>query len=158
MDLSTKLPADSSSGWGEQQPSSGGSSSSSSSSSGARLVVGSLDVNVGAVLPAEELMGQLPNDVSASSARAYLSNVCVAGAVRRHGVARRLMAAAEARAAAQGVRHLYVHVVADNEAAARLYVSAGFEVEAEESEAYARALQRPRRRILHKRLSEAVTD
>jgi hypothetical protein len=51
MELSTKLPADSASGSG---------SPSSSSSSSAQLVVGSLDINQGAVLPAEELVGRLP--------------------------------------------------------------------------------------------------
>jgi hypothetical protein len=42
MDLSTKLPADDGGGGA------------------ARLVVGTLDVNVGAVLPAEELAGRRP--------------------------------------------------------------------------------------------------
>lgn len=91
-------------------------------------------------------------DGGAAAARGYLSNVCVTPAVRRRGVARALMAAAEAAAAGAGVRHLYVHVVADNAAAERLYVGAGFEVEREETEAVARQLQRPRRKILHKRL------
>lgn len=42
LDASTKLPADAAS----QQP--------------AQLVVGSLDINQGAVLPAEDLVGRLP--------------------------------------------------------------------------------------------------
>jgi ribosomal protein S18 acetylase RimI-like enzyme len=84
--------------------------------------------------------------------RAYLSNVCVAAAARRRGVAAALMSAAEAHAAQAGVRHLYVHVVADNAAAVALYGRMGYEVEAEEGEAQARALGRPRRKILHKRL------
>jgi hypothetical protein len=94
----------------------------------------------------------LRQDGTAAMARAYLSNVCVARAVRRRSVARALMAAAEAAAAVAGVRHLYVHVVADNVSAAGLYTGCGFEVEAEEGEAQARALRRPRRKILHKRL------
>jgi ribosomal protein S18 acetylase RimI-like enzyme len=94
-----------------------------------------------------------PQDGTAATRRAYLSNVCVAAAARRCGVGRALIAAAERAAAGMGVRHLYVHVVADNEAAAGLYVAAGFEVEAE-GEAYARALQRPRRKILHKMLDD----
>jgi hypothetical protein len=43
MDLSTKLPADAAAGQPVVQ-----------------LVVGSLDINQGAVLPAEELIGRLP--------------------------------------------------------------------------------------------------
>ena len=66
MELSTKLPADA--GIGR----SGSTSSTSSTngggsgggggggSEGVRVVVGSLDVNIGVVLPAEELLGKLP--------------------------------------------------------------------------------------------------
>lgn len=92
-------------------------------------------------------------DGSALLTRAYLSNVCVASAVRRRGVARALMLAAEAHAASQGVRHLYVHVVADNAPAERLYLQMGFQMEEEETEAFARSLRRPRRKILHKQLA-----
>ena len=54
-----------------------------------------------------------------------------------------------------GVGHLYVHVVADNTPARELYCSrCGFEVEAEESESYARMLQRPRRMLLGKQLAK----
>lgn len=45
-----------------------------------------------------------------------------------------------------------VHVEACNEAAAALYQSSGFDVEAEESEATARTLNRNRRLLLHRRL------
>jgi ribosomal protein S18 acetylase RimI-like enzyme len=40
-------------------------------------------------------------------------------------------------------------VEAGNTAAAALYLSSGFEVESEESEAYARGLNRNRRLLLH---------
>ena len=42
-----------------------------------------------------------------------------------------------------------VHVEAINAAAEALYLSSGFAVESEESEAYARALNRNRRLLLH---------
>ena len=42
-----------------------------------------------------------------------------------------------------------VHVEAINTAAEALYLSSGFAVESEESEAYARALNRNRRLLLH---------
>ncbi len=92
MDLSTKLPAD------------------PTSSSGPQIVVGSIDLNIGAVLPAEELHGKLPESGSATG-RAYLSNVCVAKAARRQGVAQALIQRVEQEAMSQGVEHLYVHVV-----------------------------------------------
>ena len=63
MDPSCKLPADERGGpW---------------------LVVGTLDVNQGARLPAEELIGWEPPGAAAAAGRAYLSNVCVHAAVRR---------------------------------------------------------------------------
>jgi hypothetical protein len=51
------------------------------------------------------------------------------------------------------VEHLYVHVVHDNTPAHNLYLSLGYGQEAEETEAFAHAKRRPRRLILHKRLS-----
>eukprot|EP00877_Chromochloris_zofingiensis_P013550 jgi/Chrzof1/8449/Cz03g11010.t1 len=64
MDASTKLPA------GDCQAGT------------ASVVVGSLDLNQGAVLPAEEMVGRQP-EVDVATRRAYLSNVCVAAAARR---------------------------------------------------------------------------
>jgi tmRNA-binding protein len=51
-----------------------------------------------------------------------------------------------------GVQHLYVHVVADNTPAHNLYLSLGYVQEAEETEAFAHSLRRPRRLLLHKQL------
>lgn len=47
-----------------------------------------------------------------------------------------------------------MHVEACNAAAAALYKSSGFDVEAEESEGYARALNRNRRLLLHVKLPQ----
>uniref|UniRef100_A0A1D2A021 N-acetyltransferase domain-containing protein n=3 Tax=Auxenochlorella protothecoides TaxID=3075 RepID=A0A1D2A021_AUXPR len=126
------------------------------------LVVGSLDVNQGLSLPSEDLVGQLPHDpgcgdaagrVAAARGRAYLSNVCVAAAARRRGVARALVAHALLEAAARGTRHAYVHVAASNAAAVRLYrAQCGFSDEQRESEGFARARRRPRRLLLHRAL------
>lgn len=64
------------------------------------------------------------------------------------------MREAEAVARANGVRHLYVHVVTTNAPAVELYRGAGgFDTEAEESEGVARSLGRPKRYLLHKELS-----
>lgn len=134
IDMSSKLP-------------------SSSPSSRARIVIGTLDLNIGSVLPAEELIGKHPEAGDAATTRAYLSNVCVARAARRRGIARDLAVKAEEFARSKGVEALYVHVVADNEPAIALYTdSLGFNVEAEESASFAHSLNRPRRKLLFKRL------
>ena len=119
---------------------------------GPQLVVGTLDVNQGVKLPAEELVGSLPREgegVDQRRARAYISNVATWAGTRRQGVARRLLQRAAQEALAAGVRHLYVHVETCNGPAAQLYLQCGFEVEAEETEAVARALNRNRRLLLH---------
>jgi ribosomal protein S18 acetylase RimI-like enzyme len=112
---------------------------------GPLFVAGTLDVNVGAALPCEELVGRL-------TSRAYLSNVAVAPGARRSGIASALLAAAAKVAADAGQENLYVHVVADNAAARALYARHGFTTECEESVAAAQCLQRPRRLLLHRAL------
>ncbi|KAK2079527.1 hypothetical protein QBZ16_001921 [Prototheca wickerhamii] len=82
------------------------------------LVIGCLDVCLGARLPSEALVGRRP---PTPAQRAYISNVCVAPGARRRGVARALMRGALAAAAAAGARDAYVHVQASNPAALRLY-------------------------------------
>ncbi|KAL4857713.1 hypothetical protein ACK3TF_002137 [Chlorella vulgaris] len=119
-----------------------------------QLVVGTLDLNQGSKLPAEELVGQLPLHGDKRRSRAYISNVATWAGTRRQGIARRLLQEAEREAAAAGVQHLYVHVEACNTAAAALYLSSGFEVEREETEAVARALNRNRRLLLHIELQQ----
>jgi ribosomal protein S18 acetylase RimI-like enzyme len=46
----------------------------------------------------------------------------------------------------------YVHVVAENTAAVKLYERAGYGVESQETEGFARAASRPRRLLLVKAL------
>ena len=118
-------------------------------------MVGTLDVNIGAKLPAEELVGRLPSGGGADGRlRAYLSNVCVLAAARRQGIATALVQEACELAAARGVQHMYVHVVADNAPAKHLYeAQCGFTTEQEEADAFARALNRPRRLLLHRALT-----
>jgi ribosomal protein S18 acetylase RimI-like enzyme len=118
-------------------------------------ILGTLDVNIGPKLPSEELIGSLPPSFGAAATkRAYLSNVCTLQEVRRRGLAQRLVTGAAELAAERGVEHLYVHVIHDNHAARQLYTErCGFEIEGEEKEATARALNRPRRLLLHRRLT-----
>ncbi len=67
-------------------------------------------INLSFSLSPQELIGKQPQQEAASK-RAYLSNVCVAKAARRQGVAQALMERAEQQAKEEGVEHLYVHVV-----------------------------------------------
>ena len=156
---------------------------------GPQLVVGTLDINQGAVLPAEQLVGRLPRQGDRRRRRAYISNVATWEGARRQGLARgscctkryekqrrRAWRTSMVRAGRRGA-HAHacmhagawahpaadsnvlaaparraVHVEASNGPAAALYLSSGFEVEAEESEGYARALNRNRRLLLHRQL------
>jgi len=118
---------------------------------GPEAVVGSLDLNIGAWLPAEPLRGALP-EAAPETGRAYLSNVCVAPQARRRGLAAGMLAHAEARAREEGVSDLYVHVVAENAPALQLYLNCGFEVESEESKKLAATHNHEPRLLLHQTL------
>jgi len=112
-----------------------------------RVVVGTLDLNVGA-LPAEALR---PKQANAPGTRAgYLSNVCVAPSARRKGVAKLLIESAASLAREKGLAPLYVHVVATNEPARVLYESMGFVFEAEETQEEARTRGKERRLLLRR--------
>eukprot|EP00850_Spirogloea_muscicola_P015914 SM000126S26290 [mRNA] locus=s126:62031:63543:+ [translate_table: standard] len=111
--------------------------------------VGTLDLNLGLVLPGEELVGSRPQGVEAALHRTYLSNVCVAKSARRRGVGVALIHEAKALASSWGASDMYVHVVADNLPARLLYERCGFAIEEEESASTARLLMRPRRLLLH---------
>jgi ribosomal protein S18 acetylase RimI-like enzyme len=115
---------------------------------GSSIVVGSLDVNVGANLPSEELLGTL----SAPKKRAYLSNVSVLDPARRQGVARALIERAMQLGAELGLETMYVHVKVSNVAAQNLYSSAGFEIESRENRSVETTLGREPRLLLRRRV------
>ncbi|KAG7673572.1 hypothetical protein Ndes2526B_g02979 [Nannochloris sp. 'desiccata'] len=116
--------------------------------------VATLDINIGPKLPSEELLGTLPVDSTESlTRRGYLSNVCVLETMRRRGLAKNLILRATEISIELGIEHLYVHCIHSNTPARSLYIDhCGFQFEAEEKEATARALNRPRRVLLHKKL------
>ena len=58
---------------------------------------------------------------------AYVTTLDVHPGLRRHGLGRTLMAAAEAAAMQAGLREMRLHVSLENEAAIRFYESTGFE-------------------------------
>ncbi len=71
------------------------------------------------------------------------------------GVAAALIEAGAAHVRAAGARELYVHVIAANAAGVQLYAArCGFAQEQAESEGIARALNRPARLLLRRRLAD----
>lgn len=92
------------------------------------IVAGSLDLNVGERLPAEELAGAL-----SPGKRAYLSNVSVLPPVQRRGIAFGMIHRALDVARDEfGVETVYVHAEASNSRAIALYEKIGFEMETRE--------------------------
>lgn len=117
------------------------------------FVVGTLDITIGPKLPAEELIGRMPED---GQGRAYLSNVCVLESVRRQGIARQMINAACEKAKECHVECMYVHVIESNTSARKLYEArCGFDIEQEENAGIARALNRPKRLLLRRSLSKS---
>ncbi|KAI4363783.1 hypothetical protein MLD38_019955 [Melastoma candidum] len=112
-----------------------------------RVVIGSLDLNRCMRLP-DEIPGTKPEGIGADFARAYLSNVCVAKELHRHGLGYMIVNRAKAVAQEWGITDLYVHVAVDNTPAKNLYMKSGFVHESDEPAWQARFLDRPRRILL----------
>lgn len=114
---------------------------------GMSLVVGSLDVNVGERLPAEELAG-----TESPGKRAYLSNVSVLPPARRRGIALALIERAmEVARDDFDVETVYIHAEKRNEAANACYAKAGFEMERTEPESVSVTHGRPPRVLFRRR-------
>lgn len=110
------------------------------------LILGSLDINVGDRLPAEESIGE-----RAPGKRAYLSNVSTVPPTRRLGIAVAMIERAiEIARDDIGIEMMYVHVESRNLTALALYRRCGFEIESEETEAAATTLGRPPRILLRR--------
>lgn len=103
------------------------------------VVVGSLDLNQGLkVLPGESAESEMGSSFRTASLhlsslqglseRGYLSNVCVAPLMRQRGIGMALLQQAQNMSQLWGVTNLYVHAVATNEAAVKLYSKGGFTV------------------------------
>ncbi|KAF2316928.1 hypothetical protein GH714_006548 [Hevea brasiliensis] len=112
-----------------------------------RVVVGTLDLNQCLRLP-DEITGKKPEGIGADFMRAYLSNVCVAKELQRHGLGYELVAESKIVAQEWGISDLYVHVAFENEPAKKLYTKSGFIYENDEPAWQARFLDRPRRLLL----------
>jgi GNAT superfamily N-acetyltransferase len=83
----------------------------------------------------------------------YLSNLAVHIEHRRQGIARKLLAACEEIVKERGFQDLYLHVLEENYQARQLYVKAGYRVKYADPYWFCLLFQRPRRLLLHKRLS-----
>ena len=70
------------------------------------------------------------------SSRFYITEVAVAKAARRRGIARTMMEAVEVHAAEKGVESLFLHVDENNDSALRLYLKNGFKLRKECMESY----------------------
>ncbi|MGG6296469.1 GNAT family N-acetyltransferase [Leptolyngbya sp. AN02str] len=82
----------------------------------------------------------------------YVSNLAVAQAGRRKGVAERLLRSSEQVALSWGYRDVYLHVLENNEPARSLYTKLGYETVRVEPDFISGLLGQPRQILLHKPL------
>ncbi|HEY9887648.1 MAG TPA: GNAT family N-acetyltransferase [Candidatus Obscuribacterales bacterium] len=80
----------------------------------------------------------------------YLSNLAVREGCRRQGVARRLLQSAEQLSLEWGFRELYLHVMADNTQARRLYQTMGYQLHQVEPTLFSLVNLQPARLLLKK--------
>ncbi|HIK11760.1 MAG TPA: GNAT family N-acetyltransferase [Oscillatoriaceae cyanobacterium M33_DOE_052] len=85
-----------------------------------------------------------------SSPHIYLSNLAVAPAYRRQGVASQLLIACEEIARQWGAHDLYLHVLQNNRSARRLYFNLGYRLHRVEPSLIDWFLHRPKRLLLRK--------
>ncbi|KAM7528259.1 hypothetical protein LguiB_031669 [Lonicera macranthoides] len=99
-------------------------------------VVGTLDLSIRQFMQGETyprvaerrsavLASQEPFD---AHKYAYIANVCVSKFARRQGIASNMLHLASDVAISTGMKHLFVHVNADNKPAQELYKKTGFEI------------------------------
>ncbi|MDB9525277.1 GNAT family N-acetyltransferase [Oscillatoria sp. CS-180] len=83
----------------------------------------------------------------------YISNLAVRENCRRQGIARRLLQNAEQLSLEWGFRELYLHVMADNTRARRLYQNMGYQLQQVEPTLFSLLSLQPSRLLLKKVLS-----
>ncbi|CAI9785790.1 unnamed protein product [Fraxinus pennsylvanica] len=99
-------------------------------------VVGTLDLSIRQFIQGETYPGEVKrlSPVLASKGPfnankyAYIANVCVAKFARRQGIASNMLYLATDVATMTGIRHLFVHVNAENKTAQDLYRKTGFKI------------------------------
>lgn len=117
-------------------------------------------VSLDAITPREDLLGTVELGVKKPSLLQpwekpylYLSNLAVRADCRRKGVAQQLLQSCERTALEWGFRDLYLHVLATNHQARRLYWKAGYRLHRIEVNPVALMFQQPRQLFLRKKLS-----
>ncbi|PZO22056.1 MAG: GNAT family N-acetyltransferase [Leptolyngbya foveolarum] len=90
--------------------------------------------------------------------RAYLSNLAIDSTYRRQGAAKQLLHTCESVALQWGFDRVYLHVMADNQAARSLYTQAGYQPCEVSNPILAGLGLRPERLLLSKRLQGEVNQ
>jgi len=90
--------------------------------------------------------------------RAYLSNLAISPTHRRQGAAQQLILTCETIALGWGFRHAYLHVMADNVAAKRLYEQLGYQPCEVSNPVLSMFGLRPQRLLMSKRIATRATE
>ncbi|PSO82122.1 MAG: GNAT family N-acetyltransferase [Cyanobacteria bacterium QS_4_48_99] len=108
----------------------------------------------------EEVAGTIEMTLSSSNIwlrgrnrSTYISNLAVHPSYRRQGIARKLLRRCEQTTLEWGFKEISLHVLEDNHQARQLYLSSGYQLRRFEPSCSAWFFQRPRRLLLHKRMS-----
>lgn len=83
----------------------------------------------------------------------YISNLAVSKIWRRHGLAQKLLLGCEEAAREWGFRHIYLHVLENNNQARKLYLKAGYTIHKVEPNYSFFWLGTPKRLFLQKQLN-----
>jgi ribosomal protein S18 acetylase RimI-like enzyme len=112
------------------------------------------------ITPREDLLGTVEMGVKKPSLLQpwekpylYLSNLAVRTEYRRNGIAQQLLQSCERTALDWGFHDLYLHVLASNHQARRLYWKAGYRLHRIEVNPVALMFRQPRQLFLRKQLS-----
>jgi ribosomal protein S18 acetylase RimI-like enzyme len=106
------------------------------------LIVGTVEVGLrSGVIPASN--GKYP----------YIANLAVSKEFRRQGIGRRMLLRCEQLVREWGFKDVYLHVMADNESACKLYSKLGFKIINTDFRYNWFFIRKPNRFLLHKDLS-----
>lgn len=84
----------------------------------------------------------------------YISNLAVSQVHRRQGIARQLLSGCEQVAREWGYQTISLHVLEDNHSAKQLYFTSGYQLHRIECSLSSCLFNRPRRLLLHKKVSQ----
>ena len=112
---------------------------------------------VALVLEQEEVIGTVEislRDWFMSKTRScYISNLAISASYRRQGIAKQLLLKCEKVAQEWNCNSLYLHVLEDNLAAKKLYLSSGYQWQRAENSLQHLLFKQPRRLLLEKKIN-----